>query len=71
MKITDKTHISLSAEEVKDLLIRQLYHSQGISGIFDVKFKITKQKIPSQHHQDCNHLSEFDGAEIIVDVNEK
>jgi hypothetical protein len=64
MKITDKTHISLSAEDVKDLLIKQLYHSQGISGIFDVKFKIAKR-------QDCDRLSEFDGAEIIVDLNEK
>jgi hypothetical protein len=71
MKITDKMHISLSVEDVKDLLIRQLYHSQGISGIFNVKFKIAKQKISSQHSQDCNCVGEFDGAEIIVDLNEK
>jgi hypothetical protein len=72
MKINNKKHISLTAEDVKDLLIKQLYHSQGISGIFDVKFKIVKQVIPSksQYPQDSNYIHIFDGAEIIVDTNQ-
>lgn len=71
MQIQDKKHIVLTAEDVKDMLIKQLYHSQGISGIFDVKFKIGKRQIPSQYPQDCTYIDEFYGAEITVDENEK
>ena len=71
MKINNKKHISLTAEDVKDLLIKQLYHSQGISGIFKIDFKIVRQAIPSQYPQDSNYINIFDGAEITVDLNEK
>lgn len=71
MKINNKTHISLSSDDVQDMIIKQLYHSQGVSGIFNVKFKIVKQAIPSIHPQDCNYIHIFDGAEITVDLNEK
>lgn len=73
MKINNKKHISLTSEDVKDMLIKQLYHSQGISGIFKVDFKIVRQTIPSQsqYPQDSNYINIFDGAEITVDLNEK
>jgi hypothetical protein len=70
MKINNKKHISLTAEDVKDLLIKQLYHSQGISGIFDVKFKIVNKPIGTNIRDHMDHWV-FDGAEIMVDLNEK
>jgi hypothetical protein len=70
MKINNKKHISLTAEDVKDLLIKQLYHSQGISGIFDVRFKVVNKPIPVSYRDEMDHY-EFDGAEITVDLNEK
>lgn len=45
MKINNKIHITLSSDDVKDMIIKQLYHSQGISGIFDVKFKLINKPI--------------------------
>jgi hypothetical protein len=70
MKINNKKHISLTAEDVKDLLIKQLYHSQGISGIFDVKFKIVNKPIGTNIRDSMDHWV-FDGAEVVVDLNEK
>lgn len=61
----------MSDEDVKDAIIKYLYKNQGISGIFDVKFKLKKVAFPSQYPQDCNYRTEFDGAEIIVDLNQK
>lgn len=58
MKINNKTHITMSDEDVKNAIIKYLYSNQGISGIFEIKFK-----------KDCNY--EFDGAEVTVDLNEK
>jgi hypothetical protein len=71
MKINSKKHISLTAEDVKDLLIKQLYHSQGISGIFDVKFKIVNEPIPTHNYIDSIDHWVFGGAEVVVDLNEK
>jgi hypothetical protein len=71
MEMSKKLHISMCAEDVKDSIIKNLYYSQGISGIFDVKFKMKKKQIPSQYPQDCNYVWEFDGAEIIIDLNEQ
>lgn len=61
MKINNKAHITMSDEDVKDAIIKYLYQNQGISGIFDVKFKVAKDNI--------DHWT-FDGAEIEVDLNE-
>lgn len=71
MKVNNKTHISMSDEDVKDAIIKYLYQNQGLSGIFDVKFKLRQRSTPSQYPQDCNYVHEFDGAEITVDLNEK
>ena len=70
MKINNKKHISLTTEDVKDLLIQQLYHSQGISGIFDVKFKIVNKPIGLNIRDNMDHWV-FDGAEIVIDTNEE
>ena len=71
MKINSKQHKSMTVNDVKDAIIKHLYRNQGISGIFDVEFKLKKVAFPSQYPQDCNYRTEFDGAEITVDLNEK
>jgi len=71
MKINNKTHIIMSDEDVKDAIIKYLYQNQGLSGIFDIKFKLAHRQIPTQYPPDCNYITEFDGAEIEVDLNEK
>ena len=71
MKVNNKAHVTLSDEDVKDAIIKYLYQNQGLSGIFDVKFKLRQRPIPSQYPQDCNYVTEFDGAEVMVDLNEK
>ena len=70
MKINNKKHISLTAEDVKDMLVKQLYESQGISGIFDLKFKVVNKPIGLNTRDNMDHWI-FDGAEITVDLNEK
>jgi len=71
MKVNNKAHVSLTADDVKDAIIKYLYQNQGLSGIFDVQFNLRKRAIPSQYPQDCNYITEFDGAEVTVDLNEK
>lgn len=71
MKVNNKAHVTLTESDVKNAIIKYLYHSQGLSGIFDVKFKVRKQSIPSQYPKDCRYVYEFDGAEVMVDLNEK
>jgi hypothetical protein len=61
----------MSDEDIKDAIIKYLYQNQGLSGIFDIEFKLKKVAFPSQYPQDCNYRTEFDGAEITVDLNEK
>ena len=60
----------MTDQDVKDAIIKYLYHNQGISGIFDIEFKLKKVAFPSQYLQDCNYRTEFDGAEITIDLNE-
>lgn len=71
MKVNNKAHVSLTVDDVKDAIIKYLYQNQGLSGIFDVQFNLRKRAIPSQYPQDCNYVTEFDGAEVTVDLNEK
>ena len=70
MKINNQKQISMTDQDVKDAIIKYLYHNQGISGIFDIEFKLKKVAFPSQYPQDCNYRAEFDGAEITIDLNE-
>lgn len=70
MKINNKTHITMSDEDVKDAIIKYLYQNQGLSGIFDVKFKVVNKPIGVTIRDSMDHW-EFDGAEITVDLNEK
>jgi hypothetical protein len=70
MKINNKTHITMTDIDVKDAIIRHLYRNQGISGIFDVKFKIVNKPIGTNTRDYMDHWV-FDGAEITVDSNEK
>ena len=70
MKINNQKQISMTDQDVKDAIIKYLYNNQGISGIFDIHFKLKKRSVPSQHPQDYNYVTEFDGAEITIDLNE-
>ena len=70
MKINNKTHITMSDEDVKDAIIKYLYQNQGLSGIFDVKFKIVNKPIGINIRDNMDQWV-FDGAEIEVDLNEK
>ena len=56
--------------DIKDAIIRHLYHNQGISGIFDVEFKIVNKPTGTNSRDHIDHWV-FDGAEITVDLNEK
>lgn len=70
MKINNKKHISLTSDDVKDLIIKALYHSQGVSGIFNVKFKLVNKPIGINIRDAMDHWV-FDGAEVTVDLNER
>jgi hypothetical protein len=70
MEINSKHHISMTVNDVKDAIIRHLYRNQGISGIFDVKFKVVNKPIGLNTRDNMDHWV-FDGAEITVDLNEK
>ena len=70
MKINNKTHISMNSEDVKDAIIKYLYQNQGVSGIFNVKFKVVNKPIGVTIRDNMDHWV-FDGAEITVDLNEK
>lgn len=70
MEMNKKIHIAMCPEDIKDSIIKNLYYSQGISGIFDINFKLKQRQIPSQHSQDCSYVWEFAGAEVTVDLNE-
>jgi hypothetical protein len=63
MIIEDK-NIKLNPEEVKDLIIKALYQTQGISGIFDVQFKVERKFI------DSDYVFVFEGVDVKVDLNE-
>ena len=70
MKINNKQHISMTSNDVKDAIIKHLYRNQGISGIFDINFKIVNKPIGT-NPRDYIDQWVFDGAEITVDLNEK
>jgi len=65
MEIKTSKEIVLSAEDVENLIIKGLYHSQGLSGIFNIKFKIAREL--SEKEGDYNFV--FDGAEVKISEN--
>jgi hypothetical protein len=71
MEMNKKLHITMCAEDVKDSIIKNLYYSQGISGIFDVKFKTKREFYKGIDPHDSDYRWVFDGAEIIIDLNER
>lgn len=70
MKVNNKAHISMTDEDVKDAIIKYLYQNQGLSGIFDVQFKVVNKPIGITIRDTMDHWV-FDGAEVMVDLNEK
>jgi len=65
MEIKTSKEIVLSAEDVENLIIKGLYHSQGLSGIFNIKFKVAREF--SEKEGDYNFV--FDGAEVKISEN--
>jgi len=65
MEIKTSKEIVLSSEDVENLIIKGLYHSQGLSGIFNIKFKIAREL--SEKEGDYNFV--FDGAEVKISEN--
>lgn len=70
MKIDKKMHITLCAEDVKDAIVKNLYYSRGIGGIFDVNFKVKREFYKGTDPHDSDYRWIFDGAEVVVDLNE-
>ena len=70
MKIKFNKEISLSSDDVRDILIRHLHNDYNLSGIFDVKFTIRNKPIPGPDIHDAHDHWVFDGAEIKVSENE-
>lgn len=59
MDIQNQIRVDMSADDIKNAIIKYLYREQKISGIFNVHFKIVKQ------WETCI----LDSATIIVDLN--
>ena len=59
MRLKNQVRIDLSSDDIKNAIIKYLYHEQKISGIFDIKFNLTKES------DKCI----LDSALIIVDTN--
>ena len=68
LKITKE--IKLTADEIKDILIKYLHLNYNFSGVFDIDFKIGKKSYPSQYPQDCNYYEILTGATIRISENE-
>ncbi len=59
MKTQNQIRVDMSADDIKNAIIKYLYREQKISGIFNVHFKIVKQ---------CETCT-LDSATVIVDLN--
>jgi len=70
MKVNNKAHVTLNENDVKDAIIKYLYQNQGLSGIFDVHFKVVNKPISTNPRDYMDHWV-FDGAEVTVDLNEQ
>lgn len=66
LKITKE--ISLTPQEVKDIIIKYLNMNYNITGNFDVQFPLSKRIYPSDNPYDTYYIQEFSGA--IVRINE-
>ena len=60
-----KLTINMSADDVSYAIISYLYNEQKIAGIFGVKFNL---KELSNYDNDNKYM--FDGATVVVDLNE-
>lgn len=71
MIIKFNKEISLTPNDVKDIIIKHLHSNHNLSGIFDVNFVVKNKPVPSrQYPQDTVDRWIFDGAEIKVSMNE-
>ena len=70
MKIRFNKEISLSPDDVRDIIIRHLHSNHNLSGIFDVKFSVKNKPIPGADIHDAYDHWVFNGAEVKVSENE-
>jgi hypothetical protein len=69
MDIQNQIRVDMSADDIKNAIIKYLYREQKISGIFDVKFNIKRKQVPGSDPHDTWDVWILDGAKVIVDLN--
>lgn len=70
MEMNKKLHIVMCPEDVKASIARDMYNIQGISGLYEITFKTKREFYKGINLQDSDYRWVFDGAEIIVDLND-
>lgn len=66
MKIQNKKEISLSVQDVQNILFDHLTKEHELSGDFNFDFVVARKSFPSQYPSDSNYRHEFDGVKIVV-----
>ena len=65
MKIQNKKEISLSVQDVQDILFDHLTKQHKLSGDFNFDFVVINKPYPCGIHDACDRY-EFDGVKIVV-----
>lgn len=68
LKITKE--IDLTANEIKDIIVKYLHLNYNLDGIFDIDFNLGKNFYPSQYPQDSHFTYELVGAKVRISENE-
>lgn len=71
MDIKFTKEVSLSEDDIKDIIIKYLHQHYNLSGIFDINFLIVNKPIPSTiYFHDTIDQWVFNGAKIRVSENQ-
>ena len=71
MNIKFTKEVTLTENDIKDIIIKHLYEYHNLSGIFDVNFLVVNKPIQSTvYFQDTIDIWVFNGAKIKVSENE-
>ena len=62
-------HVTLTSDEIKDIIIKHLHKNFNLSGIFDIQFNIGKKSYPSIYAKNCNY-DILTGADVKISENE-
>lgn len=69
MKTQNQIKVDMTTDDIKNAIIKYLYHEKKISGIFDVKFNIKRKQVPGSDLHDTWDVWILDGAKVVVDLN--